>query len=482
MTTDGHSSKLKQKLAQNLSTWQIQVMNMVMLPHTELAERVKQELIENPALEEGHDSDLDEPLDSQSDEMQSEEEISMDDYADVDDIPETTLRRYYEGQKGADEIPFAEEQSLQESLNEQLPLTELSERDQQIASFLVGSLDDDGYLRRSLLGISDDLAIYQGIEISEAHLIYILSVVQSLEPAGIAARSLQECLMLQLERRKPTEVVQLARKLVRDHFDELTHKQIDRLSESTKASEEELRAAIRLITSLNPSPGLDFSSKLQDTLMTVIPDFEVTERDGELLVTLHSGDIPEVRVSHEFEEQLQELTQREPKGKEEREASRFVKQKLDDARGFVEMIKQRNNTLITTMMAIVRLQREYFLTGDVALLKPMILQDVADIVGYDVSTISRVTSTKYVQTDFGIIPLKQLFSEGITNDDGDEVTTHSVKQLLKQLIEEEDKNNPLSDEALRHKLKEEGFTVARRTIAKYRDGLGIPIARLRKVW
>ena len=231
MTTDGHSSKLKQKLAQNLSTWQIQVMNMVMLPHTELAERVKQELIENPALEEGHDSDPDEPLDSQSDEMQSEEEISMDDYADVDDIPETTLRRYYEGQKGADEIPFAEEQSLQESLNEQLPLTELSERDQQIASFLVGSLDDDGYLRRSLLGISDDLAIYQGVEISEAHLTYILSVVQSLEPAGIAARSLQECLMLQLERRKPTEVVQLARKLVRDHFDELTHKQIDRLSE-----------------------------------------------------------------------------------------------------------------------------------------------------------------------------------------------------------------------------------------------------------
>lgn len=482
MTTDGHSSKLKQKLAQNLSTWQIQVMNMVMLPHTELAERVKQELIENPALEEGHDSDPDEPFDSQSGEMQSEEEISMDDYADVDDIPETTLRRYYEGQKGADEIPFAEEQSLQESLNEQLPLTELSERDQQIASFLVGSLDDDGYLRRSLLGISDDLAIYQGIEISEAHLINILSVVQSLEPAGIAARSLQECLMLQLERRKPTEVVQLARKLVRDHFDELTHKQIDRLSESTKASEEELRAAIRLITSLNPSPGLDFSSKLQDTLMTVIPDFEVTEHDGELLVTLHSGDIPEVRVSHEFEEQLQELTQREPKCKEEREASQFVKQKLDDARGFVEMIRQRNNTLITTMMAIVRLQRDYFLTGDVALLKPMILQDVADIVGYDVSTISRVTSTKYVQTDFGLIPLKQLFSEGITNDDGDEVTTHSVKQLLKQLIEEEDKNNPLSDEALRYKLKEEGFTVARRTIAKYRDGLGIPIARLRKVW
>lgn len=479
---DGHSSKLKQKLSQNLSTWQIQVMNMVMLPHAELAERVKQELIENPALEEGHESDPEESVDSQTEETRSEEEISMDDYADVDDIPESTLRRYYEGQKGADEIPFAEEQSLQESLNEQLPLTELSERDQQIASFLVGSLDDDGYLRRSLLGISDDLAIYQGVEVSEAHLIYILSVVQSLEPAGVGARSLQECLLLQLERRKPTEEVQLARKLVRDHFDELTHKQIERLSESTGANEESLRAAIRLITGLNPTPGLDFSSKLQDTLMTVIPDFEVTERGGELMVTLHSGDIPEVRVSHEFEEQLQQFTQREPNSKEERDASKFVKQKLDDARGFVEMIKQRNNTLITTMMAIVKLQRDYFLTGDVTLLKPMILQDVADIVGYDVSTISRVTSTKYVQTDFGIIPLKQLFSEGITNDEGDEVTTHSVKLLLKQMIEEEDKNNPLSDEALRRKLKAEGLSVARRTIAKYRDGLGIPIARLRKVW
>lgn len=479
---DGHSSKLKQKLSQNLSTWQIQVMNMVMLPHAELAERVKQELIENPALEEGHESDPEESVDSQTEETRSEEEISMDDYADVDDIPESTLRRYYEGQKGADEIPFAEEQSLQESLNEQLPLTELSERDQQIASFLVGSLDDDGYLRRSLLGISDDLAIYQGVEVSEAHLIYILSVVQSLEPAGVGARSLQECLLLQLERRKPTEEVQLARKLVRDHFDELTHKQIERLSESTGSNEESLRAAIRLITSLNPTPGLDFSSKLQDSLMTVIPDFEVTERGGELMVTLHSGDIPEVRVSHEFEEQLQQFTQKEPKSKEERDASRFVKQKLDDARGFVEMIKQRNNTLITTMMAIVKLQRDYFLTGDVTLLKPMILQDVADIVGYDVSTISRVTSTKYVQTDFGIIPLKQLFSEGITNDEGDEVTTHSVKLLLKQMIEEEDKNNPLSDEALRRKLKAEGLSVARRTIAKYRDGLGIPIARLRKVW
>lgn len=483
MSKEG-SSKLKQKLSQNLSTWQIPVMNMVMLPHAELAERVKQELIENPALEEGHEAEehSDESLHDSSDDRVTEEELSMGDYADIDDVPETTLRRYYEGQKSASEIPFAEEQSLQESLNEQLPLTVLDEEDQQIASFVVGSLDEDGYLRRSLQGISDDLAIYQGVEVSEEKLSYILSVVQGLDPAGVAARSLQECLTLQLEHREPTEGVQLALKLLREHFDELSHKQITRLAESTGEGEEPLREAIQLITSLNPSPGLDFSSKLEDTLMTVIPDFEVTERGGELIVTLHNGDIPEVRVSREFESQLADYTQKPNKSKEEREVSRFVKQKLDDAKGFVEMIKQRNNTLITTMMAIVELQRDFFLTGDITLLKPMILQDVADIVGYDVSTISRVTSTKYVQTDFGVIPLKQLFSEGITNEQGEEVTTQSVKLLLKRLIEEEDKTNPLSDEALRAELKKEGFDVARRTVAKYRDGLGIPIARLRKVW
>lgn len=478
------SSKLKQKLSQNLSTWQIQVMNMVMLPHAELAERIKQELIDNPALEEGHESDPADDLTYQDDlgDHKTESEISMDDYADIDDVPESTLRRYYEGQKSAQEIPFAEEQSLQESLNEQLPLTKLSEDEQRIASFLVGSLDEDGYLRRSLLGVSDDLAIYQGVEVSVEELSYILSVVQSLEPAGVAARSLQECLILQLERREPTDSVRLALRLLREYFDELGHKQITKLSEQTGESEETLREAIQIITNLNPSPGLDFSSKLADNFMMVIPDFEVFEHDGDLMVTLHSGDIPEVRVSRDFEEQMTRYAHKEGKSKEDQEASRFVKQKLDAAKGFVEMVRQRNNTLITTMMAIVELQRDYFLTGDISLLKPMILQDVADIVGYDVSTISRVTSTKYVQTDFGVIPLKQLFSEGITNDDGEEVTTQSVKQLLKHLIEEEDKTNPLSDEALRAALKREGFDVARRTVAKYRDGLGIPIARLRKVW
>lgn len=477
-------SQLKQKLSQNLSTWQIQVMNMVMLPHAELAERVKQELIENPALEEGGSDELyDEQEREEATDGLSAEEISLGDYADIDDVPEATLRRYYEGQKSASEIPFAEEQSLQESLNSQLPLTPLDSEEQKLASYMVGSLEEDGYLRRSLQEVSDDLAVYEGIDVPPSQLEYILEVIQGLEPAGIGARNLKECLELQLKRRKQTPDVRLALRLVKEHFAELSKKQLQRLAEKSGESEEDLMRALQVITNLNPSPGLDFSSKLQETLMTVVPDFEVTERDGELVVTLHNGAIPEVRVSRDFEEQLKDYTSGdEGKSPREQEVRKFVRQKLNDARVFVEMIKQRNNTMITTMMAIVQLQRDFFLTGDITLLRPMILQHVADIVGYDVSTISRVTSTKYVQTDFGIIPLKQLFSEAITRDDGEEVTTRSVKQLLKQLIEDEDKQEPLSDETLRARLKSHGFDVARRTIAKYRDSMGIPIARLRKVW
>ncbi|MDD7438021.1 MAG: RNA polymerase factor sigma-54 [Bacteroidales bacterium] len=482
--SDRGNNQLKQKLSQNLSTWQIQVMNMVMLPHAELAERIKQELIENPALEEGvSEEDHHENEDIESGDGLSAEELSMGDYADIDDVPETTLQRYYEGQRSPTDIPYAEEQSLQEVLNSQLPLTPLNSEEQLIASFLVGSLDEDGYLRRSLQGISDDLAIYQGVDVPEEQLEYILEVVQGLEPAGVGARSLDECLLLQLERRKSSKEIQLAKTLVKDYFEELSKKQLQKLAEKVGVEEEELIKAIQIITNLNPTPGLDFTSRLQDSLMTVVPDFEVTEQDGELIVTLYSGDIPEVRVSRAFEEQLKEYTEGdEAKTGEDREVRRFVKQKLSDARGFVEMIKQRNNTMITTMMAIVELQRDYFLTGDIALLRPMILQDVADKVGYDVSTISRVTSTKYVQTDFGVLPIKLLFSEGITRDDGEEVTTRSVKALLKKLIEEEDKQDPLSDETLKYRLKSHGFDVARRTIAKYRDSMGIPIARLRKDW
>lgn len=465
-------SKLKQRLSQNLSTWQIQVMGMVALPHAELAERVKQELIENPALEEGKEIDPeDQQLEPTSD--LSAEEMEMGDYADIDDVPEPTLRRYYEGQSVASEIPFSEEQSLQEHLLEQLPLTPLDEDEQKIARFIIGSLDEDGYLRRTLEGVSDDLAIYQGIEVEISELEKILKVIQELDPAGVGANSLQECLWLQLDRREKSPEVELALEIVQDYFDLFGRKQLDRLKEAVDASDEELRGATHLITTLNPTPGLDFSTKLHDTLMSVIPDFEVTEREGDLVVTLNNGGIPEVRVSKTFEQQMEGY-----KG----EVNRFVKEKVESARSFVEMLKQRNNTLISTMMAIVELQRDYFLSGDISLLKPMILQDVADITGYDPSTISRVTNSKYAQTDFGIYSLKHFFSDGFIKDDGEEVTTHHLKDVMQRIIDEEDKREPLSDDALKDALQEEGFTIARRTVAKYRDSMNIPVARLRKEW
>lgn len=480
---DKSNSSLKQKLSQNLSTWQIQVMNMVMLPQMELADRVKQELIENPALEEGHpEGEPDGESADQSDPDLTSDELSLGDYASEDDVPDATLRRYYEGQKTASEIPFAEEQSLQEALNDQLPLTPLSEEDQVLASFLVGSLDEDGYLRRTLVGISDDLAIYRGLEVSEQKLQDLLSVIQTLDPPGVGARNLQECLLLQVRRLPSSPDHALAEQLLEHYFDELGKKQLQHIEEETGASDDQLRAALQVITRLNPTPGLDFSSKLQDTLMTITPDFEVREHDGDLHVTLYSGGIPEVRVSPEFEEQFRRCESDQPKNKETRKANQFIKQKLNEARGFVELIKQRNNTMLTTMTEIVNLQRDYFLTGDINQLRPMILQDVADRIGYDVSTISRVTSNKYVETDFGIVPLRRLFSEAIVREDGEMVTTQSVKHLVKQLIDEEDKQNPLSDEALREALKEHGFDVARRTVAKYRSTMGIPIARLRKDW
>lgn len=479
----GSESKLTQKLSQNLSTWQIQLMQMVALPHAELAERIKQELIENPALEEGSTDHQDqETYEAELGELKTAAEIDMDNYMDPDDVPEATLKRYNSEKKAAFEIPFSEEPTLLEQLEEQLLMSSLSQEEQQIAMFIIGSLDDDGYLRRSLEGIVDDLAIYQGVYIEVDELERILRVIQTLDPPGVAARSLQECLLIQLKRSCTASPIQaLAIRVITDLFDAFSKKQFSKIQESTGATDEELKEASAMITSLNPTPGLDYTSKLEDTFMTVIPDFQVTESQGDLVVTLLSGDIPEVRISKSFEEQMQEYTGdlRKLSG-DQKDAGRFIKQKIDDARWFVEMIKQRNNTLISTMLAIVDYQRDYFLTGDIHQLRPMILKDIAEITNYDISTISRVTSTKYVQTDFGLFPLKHFFSEGTMRDDGTEMSTRTVKELLADIIAGEDKRHPLSDEELRNKMKEHGYNVARRTVAKYRDMMNIPIARLRK--
>ncbi|MDN4753742.1 RNA polymerase factor sigma-54 [Porphyromonadaceae bacterium W3.11] len=480
----GSESKLTQKLSQNLSTWQIQLMQMVALPHAELAERIKQELIENPALEEGpadHQDQEENTYEAELGETKTAAEIDMDNYMDPDEVPDATLKRYNSEKKAAFEIPFSEDPTLLEQLEEQLLMSSLSHEDQKIARFIIGSLDDDGYLRRSLEGLVDDLAIYQGVYIEVQDLERILKVIQTLDPPGVAARSLQECLLIQLKRCTTSPIRDLAIRITSELFDLFSKKQFNKLQEVTGATDEELKEASAMITSLNPTPGLDYTSKLEDTFMTVIPDFQVTESQGDLVVTLLSGDIPEVRISKSFEEQMQEYTGdlRKLSG-DQKDAGRFIKQKIDDARWFVEMIKQRNNTLISTMLAIVDYQRDYFLTGDIHLLRPMILKDIAEMTNYDISTISRVTSTKYVQTDFGLFPLKHFFSEGTMRDDGTEMSTRTVKELLADIIAGEDKRHPLSDEELRNKMKEHGYNVARRTVAKYRDMMNIPIARLRK--
>ena len=476
----GNKQKLKQR--QKLSARQIQLMQMVMLPQTELSQRIKQELERNPALEEGSEErdDYEELSDT---EERSPEEIDTGDYTDADDIPGSAYK-YGARSEGASasEIPFADTPTLTEYLRRQLYMTDLDEDQRQIATFVIGSLEDDGYLRQTVEGLADDLAIYQGIYCTPDEVETVIEVIRTLDPAGVGASDLRDCLLLQLERHDPeADTVRLARRLLTDHFDLLSRRHYTALSEACDADDDQIREAIRLIVSLNPTPGLDFGTRMEGNAQTVIPDFIVTESNGDLVVTLNNGDIPEVRVNRQFEEEMSAYTG-DLRGlpREQREAGKFVKGKLDAARTFVDMIRQRRETLMSTMMCIVDMQREYFLTGDISTLRPMILKDVADRIGYDISTISRVTSTKYVQTDFGTLPLRHFFSEGTIRDDGEEISTRHVRQILREIIDEEDKRRPLSDEALSKALKEQGYDVARRTVAKYRDGMGIPVARLRK--
>ena len=438
MTAGGNKQKLKQR--QKLSARQIQLMQMVMLPQTELSQRIKQELERNPALEEGSEErdDYEEISDT---EERSPEGVDADDYTDADEIPGSAYKHSSRSEgASASEIPFADTPTMTE------------------------------YLRR------------QGLYCTPEEVETVVRVIRTLDPPGVGARDLRDCLLLQLKRRdQESDTVRLAGRLLTDHFDLLSKRHYTALSEACDADDDQIREAIRLIVSLNPTPGLDFGTRMEGNAQTVIPDFIVTESNGDLIVTLNNGDIPEVRVNRQFEEEMSAYTG-DLRGlpREQREAGKFVKGKLDAARTFVDMIRQRRETLMSTMMCIVDMQREYFLTGDISTLRPMILKDVADRIGYDISTISRVTSTKYVQTDFGTLPLRHFFSEGTIRDDGEEISTRHVRQILREIIDEEDKRRPLSDESLSKALKEQGYDVARRTVAKYRDGMGIPVARLRK--
>lgn len=479
--------QLQQKQQQRLSPLQMQVIKLTELPNIELEERIKQELVDNPALEEGHDdsgdsSDAIEDNNYEESDNISQEDIALGDYLTEDDIPDYSLSRnntYTEARK--DDIPFSSAESLHEALLDQLHLTELNDEDAKVAEYIIGNIDENGYLDRPLSAISDDLLFQQNIDISQEHIAKILEVIQSFEPSGVGARDLQECLLLQLQRLSGSPHVTHAIQIIEKYFDDFSKRHFDKIKRYLSIDDEELKQVIQLITTLNPKPGNNWGDALALTMNTIIPDFIVENYNGELFLSLNNRNIPELRVNREYSEMLRGYTENK-KGmtSDAKNAALFVKQKLDSARWFIDAIKQRQDTLHTTMQAIVDLQYDFFLTGDESDLKPMILKDVAELTGYDISTISRVSNSKYVQTNFGVYSLKYFFSESMQNDAGEEISSREIKAILRECIENEDSKKPLTDDKLAEILKEKGYIIARRTVAKYREQMNIPVARLRK--
>jgi len=477
---------LDQKLLQKLSPQQIQMIKLLEIPTLQLEQRIKHELEENPVLEEGEkEDDLENSYEEQTEEQQnnSDEEFSFEDYMEDEDIPNYKL---YSSNASKDEkreeIPFSVGTTFHEHLENQVGLKNLSERQYMLAQYIIGNIDEDGYLRRKLESIVNDLAFTQNIKTSEEELEDILRIIQDLEPVGVGARSLRECLLLQIKTKDQDDpAVQLARKILDQHFIEFTTKHYDKIKNRLKISTDELQEAFNEILKLNPKPGSSYADSQNQSVETIVPDFILENNDGKLELSLNSKNVPELHINRDYSQMLEEY-QRNKKNqtKEQKEAVSFVKQKLDSAKWFIDAIKQRQNTLLLTMNAIIEYQYDFFYTGDESKLKPMILKDIADKTGLDISTISRVANSKYIQTPFGIYSLKYFFSEGMQKDDGEEVSTRQIKSILKECIENEDKKKPLTDEKLSKILKDKGYNIARRTVAKYREQLNIPVARLRK--
>lgn len=478
--------ELQQKLQQKLSPQQVQYFRLLELPAIELEERIKHELEDNPALEEGKElpNDFEHADESGEDEFSTNEtelDISLGDYRNEDDIPEYKLREISERANRREDIPFSVSQSLNEYLLQQLGLRKLPEKEMRIAEYIIGSIDSDGYLRRELLAITDDLIFQAGLDVDEQEIENVLTIIHDFDPAGVGARSLQECLLLQLKRKNVTSETKLAYVILSDYFDEFSRKHYEKIMRSLDVSEEMLKEAVHEIISLDPKPCSNWGGSLDTALSQIIPDFIVESINGELFLNMNSGDVPDLRISKEYADMFEDyMGNKENQTGKMRDAVMFVKQKLDAAQWFIDSIHQRHETLQRTMDAIILLQREFFLTGDEATLRPMILKDVAERAGYDISTISRVSNSKYVQTNFGIYPLKYFFSDSIQNDSGEEITTREVKKIMKEYVDSEDKRKPLTDEELSAILKQKGYTIARRTVAKYREQMDIPVARLRK--
>ena len=466
---------------------------MLQVPTVSLDARIKEELEENPALEDISLANMNEPAeeypdkDPDDDNFANEEqggeldEFNVDDYLQADDINDYGGSQNNNGDDEDDrkEIPIAVQHSFFENLQQQLDLLALSDRDFLIGQQLIGSLDDDGYLRRPISSLIDDLAFSQNVIAEEQEVEEMLRIIQGFDPPGIGARNLQECLLIQLRKKdQENPIVKRAIAVVEDYLDEFTKKHYDKLERALNIGSEELKEVINEILKLNPKPG--DSGTVAGKQLHVIPDFHITNNDGVLHLTLNARNAPELRVSRSYQEMFEHYDKASQKDKKMKEAVQFVKQKLDSAKWFIDAIKQRQQTLLKTMNAIMNYQYDYFLTGDERKLKPMILKDIADRIDMDISTVSRVANSKYVQTEFGTFLLKSFFSEAIQTDSGEEVSNKEVKKILEECISNENKRKPLADEKLTEILKEKGYTIARRTVAKYREAMGIPVARLRK--
>ena len=481
---------LNLKLSQKLSPQQIQLMKLIQLPTQAFEQRLLEEMNENPALEAGKEEeeyvkdefeteDYDDYDDAESERVDAEE-INIDDYLSNDDTPDykTQTNNYSDDDEDHD-APFAAPISFHQDLINQLNTFILTEADREIAEFLVGSIDDMGYIRRSISDIVDDLAFTQAVYTDEKTVERLLHVIHELEPSGVGARDLQECLLLQLKHKTPTENIELATDIIENQFDAFTKKHYDKLLQKYNVSNDQLKKAIHEIEKLNPKPGGSFTGNNKIT-ENVVPDFAIRIVEGKLELSLNGRNAPSLHVSRDYQEMLQTYKVSKDKSNQQKEAVQFIKQKLDSAKWFIDAIRQRQETLFVTMNAIMHYQEEFFLEGDETKLKPMILKDIADLVGLDISTISRVANSKYVETPYGTKLIKEFFSEAMKNDQGEDVSTLEIKKILQNVIEEEDKHKPLPDDQLAEILKEKGYPIARRTIAKYREQLDIPVARMRK--
>ena len=493
---------LQQNLTQTtkLSPTQIQMIRMLELPSIELNKRITEELQENPALEEGREEALEDGLKGleedefddgympddgyeegrQRDPLQNED-FNYEQYISDDETPSYMLHQQYSpADEDRREVPIIGGSSLLEELKAQIYLTNMTKPQRHIAKWVLGNIDDDGYLRRTTEQLVDDLMFQEQMEVSDEEMASIVAQIKQFDPPGIASADLQECLLTQLHRKPQTESVQLAETILNKHFEAFSKHHFDRIKQRLNCSDEEFQQAVQEIVHLNQKPANAFTGSVYESQReTIIPDFTIEERDDELFVMLNTGDIPELHVSRDYSDMLANY-ERMPKTQETREATTFIRNKLNAARWFIDAIRQRNETLMKTMTAILRFQYEFFLDGEETSLRPMVLQDIADRTGYDVSTISRVSNSKYVETRYGIYPLKYFFSEAMTNAEGDEVSTREIKKILGELIAQEDKRQPLTDEQLVTLLTTEGYPIARRTVAKYRDQLNIPVARMRK--